>query len=346
MKRIVTFAMMIVLVSSLFASSMISQPAATVYLIRNKAITIDELNAEVESYRAIGATDISAMDVLQTMINDEVFLQGAERDGISISNRQLDQIINTVYQNAVQQATAVGQIITREDFDAEIIRQFGSIDAYREMMRNQSIVQQYLMQERGDVIMDVPTPSESAISSFYRQNQQSFFQPECVKLAHIYIPKTGVESEDSASLARMEEASRRIKNGEITFESAVPQYSEDTSSNTRGGDIGWLTANNTSARQGWGDDFCDEVLAMGAGDISPVLESYMGYHIVKVTVHYEAKLLSLTDPISPEDTITVHDYIAQAIMSQTQQNLMAQELQSMIADLRNQARINILYRGN
>ena len=341
------FAVLVLAVAALATvqAAVISQPAATVYLIRNTAISMEDLKAETERYRALGA-EVSELDVLQTMINDEVFLQGAERDGVSISDRQVDQMINTVYQNAVQQASQVGQTVTREQFDAEIVRQFGSVDVYREAMKNQAIVQQYLMQERGDELMNVPSPTESEISSYYRQNQQMFFQPECVKLAHIYIEKTGNADEDAEAKAALEAVSADIAAGKITFESAVPLYSKDDASKNRGGDIGWLTANNTAARQGWGDDFCDTVLAMGAGEVSPVLESLMGYHIVKVTVHYDAKLLSLSDPVSPEDTMTVHDYIAQMLTVQNQQVIMSQQLQSMIAELRNEARINILYRGN
>lgn len=327
------------------SAAMISQPAATVYLTRNTAISVDDLNAETERYRSLGM-DVTELDVLQTMINDEVFLQGAERDGVVINDRQLDQMINTIFQNAQQQAAQSGQSVTREQFDEEIVRQFGSVDAYRAALRNQAIVQQYLMQERGDAISAAPLPSESQISSFYRQNQQSFFQPECVKLSHIYAEKTGNAEEDEAKKAELEALSAEISSGAITFESAVPEYSEDEASRNIGGDIGWLTANNTAARQGWGDEFCDTVLAMHAGEVSPVLESLMGYHIVKVTVHYDAKLLTLSDPISPEDTMTVHDYIAQGLTAQNQQSVMASELQDMIAELRGEARINILYRGN
>lgn len=346
MKRKLFCVMMLALLAlSSVSSAVISQPAATVYLIRNTAISTEDLIAQTERYNSMGM-NITELDVLQTMINDEVFLQGAERDGVTISDRQLDQMINSIYQNAVQQASQAGQTVTREQFDQEVVRQFGSVEAYRDAIRNQAIVQQYLMQERGDALSNVPAPSESDISSFYRQNQQTFFQPECVKLAHIYIAKTGNADEDAANKSTLEAVYADILAGNITFESAVPAYSQDDTSKNRGGDIGWLTANNTSARQGWGDEFCDTVLAMGAGEVSPVLESLMGYHIVKVTVHYDAKLLSLSDPISPEDTTTVHDYIAQVLTAQNQQAVMAQELQSMIAELRNEARINILYRGN
>ena len=69
--------------------------------------------------------DVTELDVLQTMINDEVFLQGAERDGVTVSGRQVDQMIDSIYQNAVQQAAQAGQSVTRDQFNAEVDRQFG-----------------------------------------------------------------------------------------------------------------------------------------------------------------------------------------------------------------------------
>ena len=338
------FLSVLLLIAALSAVSaaVISQPAATVYLIRNTAISTDELKAETERYRAMGA-DVTELDVLQTMINDEVFLQGAERDGVVVTDRQIDQMINSIYQNAVQQAAQAGQSVTREQFDAEIVRQFGSVDAYREALKNQAILQQYLMQERGDELADVPSPTESQISSFYRQNQQTFFQPECVKLSHIYIPKTGNADEDAAAKATLESVSADIAAGRITFESAVPEYSQDDGSKNIGGEIGWLTADNTVARQGWGDAFCDQVLSMGPGDVSDVLESNTGYHIVKVSVHNAGKILSLSDTVSPEDTTTVREYITQLLYMRNQQVALNTAIQEILTELRSEAQIRIFY---
>ena len=182
MKRFSTVLLLLLAASVLFAASMISEPAATVNLIRNSVITVEDLNAEVERYRNAGMTDVTVQDVLQTMINDEVFIQGAERDGITINDRQIDSLYRQVFNNAVQQAAAVGQTVTEDQFQAEVIRQFGSLENYRESLKNQQILNMYLMQERGEELQNVQEPSESDIQSFFRQNQQTFFQPECVQL--------------------------------------------------------------------------------------------------------------------------------------------------------------------
>ena len=339
------------------AASSLSAPAATVNLIRNKAITVQDLNKEIAAYEKAGI-QMSALDILQSMVNTEVFLQGAERDGVTVSDRQLDVLYNQVFQNAVQQAAQSGYTLSQEEFEKEVIAQMGSIAEYKETIRKQQIIQTYLMQEKGEEISSNIAPTEAEIKSFYRQNQQQFFQPECVKLAHIFIPTFATTTPDNleevaqvqelnaAAYGRAVEADEKIKSGELTFEKAVSIYSQDTGSNGRGGDIGWLTMNNTEARIGWGDEFCDTVLSMDDGEVSGVLQSYMGFHIVKVYVHLDAKILALTDPISPEDTMTIHDYIAQVLANQKMQVNMNAALQDLTAELRGEAKIRILYKGN
>ncbi len=343
-KAILLFVLLVAVLSVLpAASSVISRPAATVNLIRNHMISEAELETEYQNYVNMGAQGITRMDVLNTLINNEVFLQGAERDGITVSDRQLDQLYAQARANASAQA---GRTVTDEEFAAEATRQFGSVDAYRQALREQYIVNQYVLMSKGAELQNIPMPTDAEISSFYRQNQQAFFQAENVKLAHIYIPKTGDAAEDQASRELLEKVASDIHSGAITFERAVSEYSQDNSSKNIGGDIGWLTADNTTARQGWGDAFCDAVLSMQPGDVSDVMESNMGYHIVKVSVHNYGKILSLNDPVSPEDTATVRDYISQVLYMNNSQAAMANAIQEILQELRAEAQIRILYEEN
>ena len=179
MKRFSTVLLLLLAASVLFAASMISEPAATVNLIRNSVITVEDLNAEVERYRNAGMTDVTVQDVLQTMINDEVFIQGAERDGITINDRQIDSLYRQVFNNAVQQAAAVGQTVTEDQFQAEVIRQFGSLENYRESLKNQQILNMYLMQERGDFFHDCPEIAHAADGIFRREQSGRGQNSEC-----------------------------------------------------------------------------------------------------------------------------------------------------------------------
>ena len=112
-----------------------------------------------------------------------------------------------------------------------------------------------------------------------------------------------------------------------------------------GGEIGWLAYNDAGARQGFGDAFCDAVLAMQPGQVSDVLESNVGYHIVKVSVHNPAKILTLDDNIAPDQNVTVRQFISQLLTERQMQVASSQALQDMVEELRSEARINILYNG-
>ena len=340
-KNIILVSLLLVMVlSGLGAASMISSPAATVNLIRNHMISQAELDEEYNRYASMGATGVTKMDALDTLINNEVFLQGAERDGITVSDRQIDQLYAQAKANAAAQA---GRAVSDEEFAAEAERQFGSVDAYRQALKEQYIVNQYVMLKKGAELQNIPMPTDSEVASFYRQNQQMFFQSENVKLAHIYIPKTDNASENEANKELLSSVAADIHSGKITFEKAVSEYSQDEGSKNIGGDIGWLTADNNVARQGWGNAFCDQVLSMGPGDISDVLESNTGYHIVKVSVHNPGRILSLSDTVSPEDTMTVREYITQLLYMRNQQVALNTAIQEILTELRAEAQIRILY---
>lgn len=322
-------------------STLLGTPAATVNLIRNHAITNEEVDAAMAEYEAAGA-NIDRSQVLNIMINDEVFLQGAERDGIEITDQMLDQVL--AQQRASIEAQ-VGQRLSDEQYESIVQSQTGmSYEEYRENAREQLLVNQYLSQVKGAEIQEKVNNlqiSDNAIETYYRRNRQSFYSPENVRLAHIFIPKTDDEAENSSNAALLVDVAEKIKNGETTFEQAVQDYSQDAQSKSIGGDIGWLTMDNQSARAGLGDAFVDAVVTMRAGEISGMLESNLGYHIVKVSVHNDGRILNLDDPISPEDSTTVRDFIRQGLAQQEANNIMATALNEMINDLRSEARIRI-----
>jgi Parvulin-like peptidyl-prolyl isomerase len=339
-RKAVLAVMVLALATSLFAATAtINQPAATVNLIRNKVISYQELN---EAIAAQGATDTQALQVLDILINNEVFLQGAERDGVKVTDAQVNQIVSQQKASVEQQA---GQKLTQEQFEQVVNSQYGTMDNFRKVMKEQYILQAYLIQEKGSELDAFnPDVTDAEISSYYRKNQTSFTQAENVKLAHIYIEKTGDAKTDAANKAKLETACKEIQSGKTTFEAAVNKYSEDNDSKSVGGEIGWLTADNTVAYQGWGETFCDTVMSLPVGEVSSVLESNTGYHIVRISVHNDAKLLTLNDRLSPEVSTTVREYIREGLSYQKQQIKIAELLNEMVASLRSQAKIRILYK--
>lgn len=339
MKKKISIVLVMVLAAvSLFAVPNNRNAAATVNLIRNTVITNADLNSQMQM---LGASEEQALDVLDIMINDEVFLQGAERDGVTVTDAQVDALY-AQQKNAYEQQA--GAAMTDEQFEQIVNQAYGSVDAYKETIRNQYILQTYLMQEKGDELNNGNyAPAASDVETFYKRNATSFTQAENVKFAQIYMAKTGDADQDAQKLATMQRVASDIKSGKLTFEAAVNQYTEDEESKADGGVMGWLSSDNNVVRQLWGDDFVDTVLSLPLGATSDVIESLTGYHIVKVTVHNDARLLGIDDRIQPDVAYTVRDYISEYLAQVNMQNAMNQALNDMVETLRSEARIRVIY---
>ncbi len=339
MKKKISIVLLMVLAAvSVFAVPNNRNAAATVNLIRNTVITNADLNSQMQM---LGASEEQALDVLDIMINDEVFLQGAERDGISVTDAQVDALYAQQKNSYEQQA---GTAITDEQFEQMVVQAYGSVDSYKETIKNQYILQAYLMQEKGEELNNGNyAPASSDVETFYRRNATNFTQAENVKFAQIYMAKTGDASADSQKLSTMQRVASDIQSGKMTFEAAVNQYTEDEASKADGGVMGWLSSDNTVVRQLWGDDFVDTVLSLPLGATSDVIESLTGYHIVKVTVHNDARLLGLDDRIQPDVAYTVRDYITEYLAQVNMQGAMNQALNDMVETLRSEARIRVIY---
>ncbi len=333
-----TLLVMATLVASVFAVPNNNNAAATVNLIRNTVITNADLASQMQT---LGATEDQALQVLNIMINDEVFLQGAERAGITVNDTQRDALYSQQKRAYEQQ---VGQSLTDQQFEQIVNQSYGSVDAYKEALGNQYILQTYLMQERGDQLQSgnyAPTTQE--VENFYRRNATGFTQAENVRFSQIYMQKTGDSAADAEKLATMTQVASDIQNGVITFEAAVNQYTEDEASKAEGGLMGWLASDNTVVRQTWGDAFVDTVLSLPLGATSDVIESNTGYHIVRVSVHNDARLLGIDDRIQPDVDYTVRDYITEYLTNANMQTAMNEQLNSMVESLRSEARIRVLY---
>jgi len=327
------------------SADVISQPAATVNLIRNTVITIESLNEKVQVYQQQveqeGSTEIiNPLDVLNVMINDELVLQGAQRDGFTITEAQVDQLVKQQKAYVEQQ---VKTSITDEQFQQVLMNNYGmDIAAFRKNLKESALVDAYVRGTQATVLQNYKEPSENEIMEFYRANRSAFINPELVRISHIFMPFT--EDTKEAVKAEIDKLARWLRYNTYTFEELVPKYSKDTGSINKGGDIGWLAFDDTSMRGYLGDSFFNAVFELQLGKASGVLESTGGFHIVKVTTHIDPKMLAIDDVINPESTVTVRQYIQQNLLSRNQQAAYLLGINMLVESLRKSALIDILYK--
>jgi len=115
------------------------------------------------------------------------------------------------------------------------------------------------------------TPAE--VDARYRENMSTFSTPEQVRASHILF-KT--EGKDEATVEKAAQAVlARVGAGE-DFAALAKQFSEDSSA-TNGGDLDF------SAREGWVKEFSDAAFGQDVGEVSGLVKSQFGFHIIKTT---------------------------------------------------------------
>jgi len=123
-------------------------------------------------------------------------------------------------------------------------------------------------------IRNTITVSPDDIKRSYEDNGQQYSTPEQVRASHILLKTDG--KEDAAVKKQAEELLARAKAG-ADFAKLATQYSEDTASKVKGGDLDFFPKGQMVP------EFDKVAFSLKPGEISDVVRSQFGYHIIKVT---------------------------------------------------------------
>ncbi len=137
-----------------------------------------------------------------------------------------------------------------------------------------------------DALLAQTNVDEAEVKNWYEQHKDSYGQPEERRASHILI----LGGADKAKAkAKAEEVLKEVRRAPARFADLAKQHSEDPGSAKNGGDLGYF------ARGMMVKPFADAAFAAKEGEISEVVESEFGYHIIKLTGIRPAKIRSLEE---------------------------------------------------
>lgn len=344
MKRILILSTIAVLVAVPAVAQVIDKPAATVDLIRPEFISVNQLKEQIAQFDQLRRAGVSGLpedpaEVLDTMIQELLLKQGMENSNVVVTETQVDERIKQVRTLAEQQQ---GGRLTDQQFEQLIMAQSGmSFVQYRTNIREQLEIQRYIQSEKAGVLASVDPITEKEIEEQYRINATNFINPEMVKLREIFIDTRNLSStERSKARDRAEVVRQKLENGENTFTELVEQYSDDTKARYNEGDKGYFVRNDPRT-QLYGQQYFDAIFDLDVNEVSGVVESTIGFHIVMVTDHRDPKLLKLDDPIWPWEQTTVREYIRSRLSQQQTSVAFQQATEELVTELRDEADIRI-----
>ena len=121
------------------------------------------------------------------------------------------------------------------------------------------------------------------MKSYYDSHQEEFKTPEMVRARHILIrvSPSSTDQEKKKAREKAEEILAKIKKGE-DFEKLATQFSEDPGSKQRGGDLGFFPRGRMVK------SFEDAAFSLKPGEVSGIVETQFGFHIIKLEEKKEA----------------------------------------------------------
>ncbi len=125
--------------------------------------------------------------------------------------------------------------------------------------------------------------SEEELREWYNEHAGEFRAPNRLHLRHIlFLVDQGATPEERVEIREKAERIRKDLTGadEGKFAETAKRVSEDTPTVPTGGDLGFITLD--AARPSFPPGIAESIFELEEGEISPVLQSKMGYHIFMV----------------------------------------------------------------
>ena len=248
-----------------------------VAVVGDSIILKSDIDLEFLQMRQSGApiTDSVATfkRILERRIGELVMIQAAVRDtAIKVTPEQLSQEVQR------EMDARRRQFGTEEQFQAALAQAGMTQEELRNSITQEIsgrvLLRNYVQKVGRD--HKPPPVTDADIKRYFEENKAQFgIRPATVTFSQLVLAPKPSDTARAAARAKAEEVLKKIREGG-DFETLAKQYSEDPGSKDKGGDLGWFRP-GTMVRE-----FENVAFAMRPGDISGIVETPFGFHIIKV----------------------------------------------------------------
>ena len=263
------------------------KPAAEnkVALVNGSVITQEELDREMNLVRQrfanmgrpVGEVQLLAIkgQVLETLISRELLYQEGQKKGIKVQKEKLEAEYEGLKNRFPSEEEFKNRLSSMKISEAEV----------KSQIERGLLIQQLIDKQ---IAQKVVVP-EKEVKGYYDSHPDSFRKPEQVRASHILIKLDAKadESQKAAARKNLEEIRRRLLKGE-DFVSLAREFSEGPSS-VKGGDLGYF------GRGQMVKPFEDAAFALKIGELSNVVQTRFGCHLIKVTEKRPETIIAFAD---------------------------------------------------
>ncbi len=249
-------------------------------------------------------------DALERMIIERLMDEQVDAAQIVVTAEDVNDFIK---------AMATAENLSMEDMKALVEASGQSFEQWKQQMQfEKRLAYQKLFESKFDGKVNI---TEEDARQYYQENQQQFEIPGQVRASHILIkpdtsdPNVEPAAAEAAARAKAEDLLEQIKNGADFAELAGAN--SGCPSSARGGDLGFFSRGQMVP------DFEETAFALEVGQVSDVVETKFGYHIIKVTDKKEAGTKAFEQ---------VKDDLMEMLTAKKQSELAEQYIESLKAE--------------
>jgi len=224
--------------------------------------------------------------ILDRMVEEELVVQQAQRDTtVKVTEQEVLEAVEQTYQNARKQFSSEAEFQTQLRAVG-----LGTVEEWRRQLaddQRRRILQDRLfesLRQKGK-LKPIP-PTDAQMRDFWESNRaQQPKRPATVSFRQIVI-KPQPDSLARARAYQLAESLLVVLRRGTDFASVAKRFSADTASREQGGELGWF-------RRGvMFKQFEDAAFRLRPGEISEVVETPFGFHIIKLERSQPAEILA------------------------------------------------------
>lgn len=269
MKKTLTFIILLINLS-LWAQNDTIIVDQIIARVGDEVILQSSLEKEYIQWLSMGnsASPQAKCNILEEQIIQKLLLNQAKLDSLDVTDQQLEMQLDSRLKIFIQQAGSEEKL---EDYLHKSILEIKQ--DMRKTLKEQMIAQKEMEQITKDI--DI-TPSE--VAEYFKN-----LPPDSLPLIKesyeikqiVFFPKLTKE-EEQVTIDKLNNIRNKIVKGKMYFEAMARLYSEDPESAKKGGSLGLV------GRGELDPDFANAAFKLKEGEISPVVKSAYGYHIIKL----------------------------------------------------------------
>lgn len=263
----------------------VDPPAGQIAVVNNSTVLRQDLDREMKLVglklsrqgRPISDEQLKRYEgnIRETLINRALLLQQSQTKGITVKDNLVAKALDE-FKSGFQDEKEYQQSLSQIGFTEASLK---------DQIKNGLTIKTLIDKEVSQHV----SVSDNQIRAFYDEHPDLFRQPEQVKASHILIqvPADADEAKKAAGLASIQSLKQRIDKGE-NFANLAMEYS-DCPSKAKGGDLGFFS------REQMVQPFSEAAFALQPGQVSDVVTTRFGYHLIRLTERKKAQTMAFND---------------------------------------------------